>query len=243
MAGRASLPALHTPNYKSVESCLLERVELPSVISPCGTVVTNKRLSHIIVTRFSEPNLIKLVASTSKAYSIPKSVFIASLSTFMLLCMFYIRKSALECVFIFIISIARRIVLVTRRISLLFKREALVKRSPALVICHEGHRIKNSRTNISQALKQIHTHRCIVLTRYPLQNNLVEYRCMIDFGRPIYLGTKTEFCNIFEKPYRVVCVQTQVVRYKTHVLQSSLVGFEQKRSHDITATNLDYRIT
>ncbi|KAI9575783.1 hypothetical protein GQX74_015699 [Glossina fuscipes] len=38
------------------------------------------------------------------AYSIPKSFFIASLSAFMLLCMFYIRKSALECVFIFIIS-------------------------------------------------------------------------------------------------------------------------------------------
>jgi len=120
--------------------------------------------------------------------------------------------------------------------------EALV--TACLVVCDEGHRIKNSSANIAKTLQKIKTKRRIVLTGYPLQNNLIEYWCMVDFVRPSYLGTKSEFSNMFERPImNGQCMDStkedvKLMRFRAHVLHSLLEGFVQRRGHDVFLCSL-----
>ncbi|CAH8507238.1 unnamed protein product [Schistosoma turkestanicum] len=125
---------------------------------------------------------------------------------------------------------------------------ALLDPGPQLVICDEGHRIKNSEASISKALKAIKTHRRVVLTGYPLQNNLMEYWCMVDFVRPNYLGTKQEFTNMFQRPIENgQCIDStledrKIMQGRAHVLHDLLSGFVQRRSHAVLKASLPPKI-
>ena len=130
-------------------------------------------------------------------------------------------------------------------------KELLLENSD-VIICDEGHLLKNSESALSKSVRQIKTLRRIVLTGTPMQNNLGmyyghnyasifnnpisdEYHCMVDFVRPNLLGTSKEFRNRFANPIRngesidASPFDVKLMKKRAFILSKQLDGVVQDR--------------
>ncbi|XP_072955978.1 protein CHROMATIN REMODELING 20 isoform X2 [Typha angustifolia] len=115
---------------------------------------------------------------------------------------------------------------------------------PDILVCDEAHMIKNTRADITQALKQVKTQRRIALTGSPLQNNLMEYYCMVDFVREGYLGSSHEFRNRFQNPIEngqhtnSTKDDVKIMNQRSHILYEQLKGFVQRMDMNVVKRDL-----
>ncbi|XP_075145696.1 ATRX chromatin remodeler XNP [Haematobia irritans] len=122
--------------------------------------------------------------------------------------------------------------------------QSLVDPGPDLVVCDEGHLLKNEKTSISKAVTRMRTKRRIVLTGTPLQNNLKEYYCMIQFIKPNLLGTYKEYLNRFVNPISngqytdSTDRDIRLMKHRSHILHKLLEGCIQRRDYSVLAPYL-----
>ncbi|KAM6215655.1 DNA repair and recombination protein RAD54B [Rhynchocyon petersi] len=69
-----------------------------------------------------------------------------------------------------------------------------------LLICDEGHRLKNSAIKTTSALISLSCEKRIILTGTPVQNDLQEFFALIDFVNPGILGSLSSYRKIYEEP-------------------------------------------
>uniref|UniRef100_A0A182VWQ4 Transcriptional regulator ATRX n=1 Tax=Anopheles minimus TaxID=112268 RepID=A0A182VWQ4_9DIPT len=118
---------------------------------------------------------------------------------------------------------------------------SLIDPGPELIVCDEGHLLKNEKTSLSQAVNRITTMRRIVLTGTPIQNNMKEYYCMVQFVKPKLLGTYSEYMNRFVNPITngqytdSTQYDIQLMRKRAHVLHKLLDGCVQRRDYSVLA--------
>ncbi|KIM49246.1 hypothetical protein M413DRAFT_438417 [Hebeloma cylindrosporum] len=67
-------------------------------------------------------------------------------------------------------------------------------------ILDEGHVIKNAKTKLTKAVKNIQAQHRLILSGTPIQNNVLELWSLFDFLMPGFLGTESSFNERFGKP-------------------------------------------
>lgn len=69
-----------------------------------------------------------------------------------------------------------------------------------LILCDEGHRLKNNANQLFTALNGLNVQRRVILSGTPIQNDLCEYFSLLNFANPDYLGTQQDFRRKYETP-------------------------------------------
>lgn len=126
--------------------------------------------------------------------------------------------------------------------------KTLLKPGADLVVCDEGHIIKNDTSSTSLAITQVQTKRRIILTGTPIQNNLTEYFCMVDFIKPSFLGSKKEFNNIYANPIKrgeakdSLPMEIRKMKEQSYILNRKMSPFVHRREQSVLENFLPEKI-
>lgn len=69
-----------------------------------------------------------------------------------------------------------------------------------LLLCDEGHRLKNGESLTFTALNGLNVDRRVILSGTPIQNDLTEYFSLLNFANPGLLGNRNDFRKKYELP-------------------------------------------
>ena len=72
-----------------------------------------------------------------------------------------------------------------------------------IVICDEGHKIRNHESTISKLVKKIHADFRLAISGSPIQNSLIELWSLFDFAIPGLLGSLDVFETEFAEPIKI----------------------------------------
>lgn len=115
--------------------------------------------------------------------------------------------------------------------------ESMVNPGPDILVCDEGHLLKNSNSAIANCVTKVNTKRRLILTGTPLQNNMVEYHCMVSVVKPKLLGSIKEFKNRFVNPIEngqhvdSTSRDVKLMKKRAHVLHELLSGCVQRKDY------------
>jgi len=96
-------------------------------------------------------------------------------------------------------SVTRPVIIVSYE-TLRLNCEELRNTEIGLMLCDEGHRLKNGDSQTFSALNSLKVTRRVILSGTPIQNDLSEYFALISFANPGLLGDRLEFRKRFELP-------------------------------------------
>lgn len=118
-------------------------------------------------------------------------------------------------------------------------KKYLLQPGANLVVCDEGHSIKNQKGETNKAISKVACKRRIILTGTPIQNNLGEYYAMVHWIKPCYLGDIREFNNVYANPIKEgqnkdsTYGQIKKMKQKCFVLNKMLDKFVQRKEASV----------
>ncbi|KNE63561.1 hypothetical protein AMAG_08670 [Allomyces macrogynus ATCC 38327] len=84
--------------------------------------------------------------------------------------------------------------------SLRIYSEYLGNSEIGLMLCDEGHRLKNADSQTYRALNTLNVPRRVILSGTPIQNDLTEYFSLLNFACPTLLGEGAQFRKYYQLP-------------------------------------------